>query len=229
MPSAGSQYSSAFVCVTAYVKVKAVTQVTQRGGPLPTVIDAVHAWLIPRITLTVITQDGRAAAALRVALDQNLKYRWENTSRELRVMFPERGVPSSQLAWQHRDLMKAELSSFDLFGYLEHDMLLQWEQVDAWAHDEALLATVPPPEGGLPWRRGFYRWYTRFSLPAAAARPSSPPHAGAIPKRFLSDGNPCKAGMHGSSFLSMSLCRVSVSGRAFLCRTPARGSWAALD
>eukprot|EP00966_Prymnesium_polylepis_P254260 5876112-Prymnesium_polylepis.1 len=88
---------------------------------------------------------------------------------------------------------------------------MRWEHVVAWVRDEELLQSAKAPADGLPWRRGFYRWYARYYRgPKGPLYVSGQGEPNAPPERFLADGNPCRP-EHG---LSAAHCRCA--------HTPAR-------
>ena len=233
-----SRYPSAFVCITAFFGG------SSSPAPLHRVLDSILSWRVPHIKTALMTQDNASLAALSVALGAERLTRWATVSgRELQVVTPPTRVHNVLLPWYHRTLMGAEAGRFALFGYLECDIEMRWEHVVAWARDEELLRHAPEPVPGLPWRRGFYRWYERYYRgpegPAYAhvASDQSSAHqvreGGAagqeadhplsdVAERFLADGNPCRP-EHG---LSAARCRVEVGGATFVgLPLPYSGSW----
>jgi hypothetical protein len=205
-------YSSAFVCITAYQGKHDLST------PLSTAINAIHAWRIPNVTLAVITQDIQARGVLYLGLVSRLVPRWNrNKARVLRVVAPVRKPSPMLLAWHHRELMERELDRYDLFAYLEHDMEMRWEHVEAWARDEELLSSVPAPTVGLGWRRGFYRWYARYTRAAAGVPETQQEEQLVVPERFFADGNPCRATRYsGGVQVDIWRCKVQVGGRKFV-------------
>ena len=68
------------------------------------------------------------------------------------------------LAFGHRSVMRAALSQYDLFVYLEADMLMLLPQLQAWARDEAALLRDPTARAN-GVHRGFYRWEVHNGSP----------------------------------------------------------------
>ena len=224
---AEEQYNSVLVCITALF----THQSSAHSEPpvVSRVVGAVQGWKVPTVKLVVITQDDLAVRALSAELRRQGLYKWVSPSRQLNVSAPKVRAHPLNLACHHRTVMETELG-FSLYAYLEHDIAMRWEQVVAWARDEELFRDAPPSAQGVPWVRGFYRWYTRYTRPGAPSRASSSRggedteapatlnwkgdgaakakahtlHA----ERFLADGNPC----HDHHGLSTKRCRVTFEG-----------------
>ena len=198
------KYPSAFICITAFA---------YSGSSLPplnTVVDSVHRWKIAQIQLTLLTQDDASILKVQQSLGAERIGRWAAPRRMIHTVAPPKRVNNVLLPWYHRELMAAVHGKFSLYGYLEHDIDMHWEHVVAWARDEERLRRAAPPAPGLPWRRGFWRWYHRYQR-GGSARASDAPidNSTAPPLRFFSDGNPCRP-EHG---LSLKVCRCHDAAR----------------
>lgn len=105
-----------------------------------------------------------------VGITQNASLlRWQLDTVDMDDVVEVREVRDPlQLPWEHRRVIdqlvpraasettasQKRARRFDLFVYLEDDVLLSWRTVQAWAADEALLAQA---SGGL-FHRGLYRY-----------------------------------------------------------------------
>lgn len=197
---------SAHVCVSAHLS---GSQYLRWADALTTVLKAVIEWQMPTVHVAVITNN--VSAARRMLLERGLSPADGSSSyarsRDIRPMTPNGAVgPLSMrdlsrasaafpLTWYHRAVWAERFydsaNSYDVFAYLEHDMLLEWEQLKAWAADEAILARAPLPHGALvPWKRGFYRWYVRYRRGVDTSM-SHRVRMQSEAERFMVDGNPC--------------------------------------
>ena len=175
------QYESVLVCITALITAH-VRQTGEAIEPLPvsSVVRSVQGWKIPTAKIVLITQDETAAKALHDELRRELLLEWIDPPRRQLVIFSPSGyVHPLNLAWQHRDVMGAE-TGFSLFAYLEHDIDMRWEHIQAWAEDEEVLRLATPAPGSPQWSRGFYRWYARYLRPDGFQRAALSTSAGVL-------------------------------------------------
>ena len=201
---------------------------------LRTVVAAALRWRLPIVHITVVTNNSSATAAV-LEVKGLLARGAPDAPRLVQLMEPSgyvgKLVMSSRgtsLTWFHRVVWEERLRDpavgYSVFVYLEHDIEMRWEQLVAWAEDEAILSTAPLTRTATQFKRGFYRWYVRYRRPTTGASSSVGGSAsratlepgvrkldladGAV--RYMADGNPC--------FYAQRLkrCQVRVGNRSFV-------------